>query len=558
MVRSGAVAWRALVPLALAASIAACADADVRTASVDDGVQSALPTTLPTTLPTSLPTPGDSGAGAGADDVAELPVPATEVPAETTVDTSPAGELPGAAPSSPTAPASTIPAVVPEEQTSVGDALFPELGSSALDVQSYDVRLSYDPATQVIDGFVGISTALTQTVDELIIDATEMTIETVLVDGVDAEFVQLDEDVVIELDAPTGPLGADQPLEVEITSRDEAASDGSVAGLQIGWFATENGSYVLNEPDGLHTWLPSNDHPSDKATWRFELTVPSDLAAVANGHLVEQRPGAGTTTWVWEQRDPMSPYLVLLLTGDYTVLDGGTYLGTDAEIPLVNVAVTGDVERMQPYFDLTDDQLAFFEPLFGPYPLDQYGLAFTESVPGLAMETQGRSLYSRDDFPGGEPGYLEHLLLSHELAHQWFGNAVSPDEWSDLWLNEAFATYAQWLWLDHVGIAPLPEQAETSLLARQTTTESTGEPSVENLFGFERYDGGAVVVHALRAELGDEAFFAVLQRWVADNDGTSATTEDFIALAESVAGRSLTDFFATWLYAERVPAAYPA
>ncbi len=124
------------------------------------------------------------------------------------------------------------------------------------------------------------------------------------------------------------------------------------------------------------------------------------------------------------------------------------------------MALADDVERMQPYFDLTDDQIAFFEPLFGPYPLDQYGLAFTESPPGLAMETQGRSLFSRDDFPAGEPGFVQHLLLSHELAHQWFGDAVTPGEWSDLWLNESFATYAQWLWLDHVGFTVLEREAD--------------------------------------------------------------------------------------------------
>ena len=81
---------------------------------------------------------------------------------------------------------------------------------------------------------------------------------------------------------------------------------------------------------------------------------------------------------------------------------------------------------MQPFFDLTDDQIAFFEPLFGPYPLDQYGLAFTESPPGLAMETQGRSLFSRDDFPRGVGRFPQHLFLAHELAHQWFGDAVTP------------------------------------------------------------------------------------------------------------------------------------
>ena len=215
-----------------------------------------------------------------------------------------------------------------------------------------------------------------------------------------------------------------------------------------------------------------------------------------------------------------------------------------------------DVARMQPYFDLTDDQLAFFEPLFGPYPLDAYGLAFTDSVPGLAMETQGRSLFSRHDFPGSLDDTAQ-MFLAHELAHQWFGNAVTPADWSDLWLNESFATYGQWLWLDHAGVESLDSVTSRMLAARQFGGEPTGSPSVGNLFGFERYDGGAVVVHALRREIGDDAFFALLQRWVAENDGMSRTTEDFTALASEVAGRDLSAFFATWLDAPTLPPTYP-
>ena len=166
-------------------------------------------------------------------------------------------------------------------------------------------------------------------------------------------------------------------------------------------------------------------------------------------------------------------------------------------------------------------------------------------------------MFSRDDFTGTVDG-LDHLLLAHELAHQWFGDAVTPADWSDLWLNESFATYGQWLWLDHVGVESLDSVTSRMLAARQLPgADSTGQPAAGNLFGFERYDGGAVVVHALRREIGDEAFFPLLQRWVAENDGTSRTSEDFIALAEDVTGRDLTVFFATWLDAPSLPPTYP-
>jgi aminopeptidase N len=171
------------------------------------------------------------------------------------------------------------------------------------------------------------------------------------------------------------------------------------------------------------------------------------------------------------------------------------------------------------------------------------------------METLGRSVFSRDDFQSGTLGYIEQLLLSHELTHQWFGDAVSPARWSDVWLNESFATYGEWMWLDHVGLRPLADSASAALASRGPG--STAKPGVDQMFGYNSYDGGAVILQALRKTIGDDLFFTLLRRWVGDNLGTSRTTDDFVALATKVAGRDLTDFFATWLYADVVPSTLP-
>ena len=248
----------------------------------------------------------------------------------------------------------------------------------------------------------------------------------------------------------------------------------------------------------------------------------------------------------------MATYLIQLLTGDYEIVDG---VGPDG-LPLVSVVLRDDRTTMQAYLDTIDDQIDFFDDYFGTYPLDRYGIAITDSAGGLAMETMGRSTFSREDFATGRLDPGQELFLSHELAHQWFGDAVSPARWTDIWLNESFATYGEWMWLEHVGYQSV-ENSATFGLTRVAMPRSTARPSAGELFAFNSYGGGAVILHALRRTIGDDLFFTLLRRWVTDNSGTSRTTDDFVALSNEVAGQDLTEFFATWLYADKLPESFP-
>jgi aminopeptidase N len=247
----------------------------------------------------------------------------------------------------------------------------------------------------------------------------------------------------------------------------------------------------------------------------------------------------------------MATYLIQLLTGDYELVDGAGPNG----LPLLSAVLHSDRERMQAYLDTIDDQVDYFDDFFGAYPLDRYGIAIADSHPGLAMESMERSQFSREDFASGRLEYVQQRFLSHELAHQWFGDAVSPARWGDIWLNEAFATYGEWMWIDHVALQSIDNSASAGLAARQPW--SSASPTAEQMFQFNSYDGGAVILHALRKTIGDELFFKVLQRWVIENNGSSRTTRDFIELATRVAGRDLTDFFSTWLFADILPTTFP-
>jgi aminopeptidase N len=430
----------------------------------------------------------------------------------------------------------------------VGDSLFPSLGNPGLDVEHYDVVLDYDPATDRVAGAVHLDVVMTENRATFTLDSDGPEVSAVTVDGVAATFTATPPELLV---TPAGPLSRGQRVGVDVSYVVSPQPIDSASGQRVGWFNTAGGSYVLNEPEGAHTWLPSNDHPSDKATFRFEVTVPAGVTAVANGAMLDHTSTPASETWIWQEDRPMATYLVQLLTGDYELVDGTGPNG----LPLVSAVLRKDRTSMQPYIDTMGEQIDYFDEFFGPYPLDRYGIAVTDSYPGLAMETLGRSLFSREDFSTGRVDLIQQLLLSHELAHQWFGDAVSPARWTDVWLNESFATYGQWMWLDHLGMLPIEGSASAALAGRQEGSSAAPRPA--ELFGFNSYDGGAVILHALRKTIGDDRFFTLLRRWVAENNGQSRTTEQFVTFCNEVAGQDLTEFFDSWLYADVLPDQFP-
>ena len=430
----------------------------------------------------------------------------------------------------------------------IGDALFASLGNAGVDVLSYDLHLTVDPAANHLTGVVKAEVAFTAALTSFTLDSNGPQVSNVTVDGVKATFVAERPELRVTL--PTAVRAGDDRL-VEVTYTVTPTPGHLDFGVPVGWFSTANGTWAQNEPYGASTWMPCDDHPSDKAEYTFAITVPAGFSAVANGELVDHRTESGHEVWTWSEPHPMATYLVQVLTGHYDLVQG---VGPHS-LPLLSAVLHDDRTLMQPYLDAIAPEITWFETQFGPYPFSRYGIAVTNSPPGLAVEMQERSLFSRDDFVSGRLGEPEQSLLSHELAHQWFGDAVTPARWSDIWLNESFATYAQWMWLDHAGFTSMADASRQALAAR--VPGSTARPTVGTMFGPNSYEGGAVVLHALRGTIGDEHFFALLRKWVADNAGTSRTTTDFVHLAEQVSGRSLTSFFDTWLYSEHPPSHFP-
>jgi aminopeptidase N len=472
----------------------------------------------------------------------EATTPDTAPPDTTSPDTS----SPGTTTPGTSGPATSQPAT---KDLGIGDSLFPDLGNPGIDVEHYTVKLRYDHDTNSLQGNVHLDIAVTEDRSFFSLDCDGPDVTAVNIDGSAAQFDEANPELII---TPAKPLSSGDQIGVDVTYHVTPNAVPSVATGQVGWFPTPGGSYVLNEPEGARTWLPSDDHPSDQASFRFEITVPTGVTAVANGAMVEHTTQGSDDTWVWEEDLPMATYLIQVLTGDYELVDGTGPNG----LPLLSAVLRQDRERMQPYIDSIPAQIDFFDDWFGPYPLHRYGIAIADSAPGLAMETMERSMFSRDDLAAGQVDAPdEQLLLSHELGHQWFGDAVTLRRWTDVWLNESFATYAQWMWLDHIGAEPIDGSATGALDAR--SIGSTARPTAADLFTYNSYDGGAVILHALRKTIGDDQFFTLLRKWVADNSGTARTTEDFVHLANEVSGRDLSEFFATWLYADHLPTSFP-
>ncbi len=206
--------------------------------------------------------------------------------------------------------------------------------------------------------------------------------------------------------------------------------------------------------------------------------------------------------------------------------------------------------------------MSFLSSQFGRYPwTESGGIVDDNDNLGFALETQTRPIYSKAFFDSPESG---DSVVVHELAHQWFGDALAVQTWSEIWLNEGFATYAEWLWSEYDGLGTAQENFDFYYDAvwgdpTDPFWELTiGDPGPENLFDNAVYYRGAMTLHQLRLQVGDQAFFRTLQRWFLRNDGGNVTTDQFISLAESTSGQDLDAFFDTWLFTPGRPEVAPS
>jgi aminopeptidase N len=458
------------------------------------------------------------------------------------------GDSPAAAP----APVEGAGASSAGDQYTAGD------GNGGYDVQHYDLTVHINPADPVkaLDGVAVITATATERLARFDLDLSGLNVADVRVDGTAARHVQHGQELII---SPAKPLG--QGARFTATVRYSGTPKTIVDPIlqRYGWVRTRDGIFIACQPSGAHTWFPSNDHPSDKATFDFHITVPSGLTAIANGEQVDgPAPTGGTgtpqisqavsraeTTTTWRVREPMATYLATVDVGRFEVRRGKTPGGipiltaADPSVTSVNVDAFNALNAK-----ITDEWVK----LFGPYPFDSTGGIVDDADVDFALETQTRPLY-------GSFGTQE-TIVAHELAHQWFGDSVSVAKWQDIWLNEGFATYAEWLWGERSGGRTVQQQFDSRYQQRddrEIWDVPPGAPGRAQMFGRSVYDRGAMTLHALRQKVGDDTFFDILRTWAKEHRYGNATTAQFIDVAERVSGRSLDRLFQVWLYDQGRP-----
>ena len=423
----------------------------------------------------------------------------------------------------------------------VGDPYFPKAGNGGYDVAHYNIALSYAPATRRIQGTTQVTAIATQDLSRFDLDFLGNKVTAVTVDKVPATFSRAGQELVV---TPRAGVRRGTRFTVAVTYAGTPPELRDPVLGQTGWITTEDGAITLSQPFGSASWFPVNDHPADKATFSYAITVPNGLDVVANGEPAGTVTGGRETTFRWRGARPMATYLALVAIGRFEVVDGRSPRGVRV-ITAVDPTVTPDPKWLQ----RTTGEVTDWEAgLFGPFPFDSSGGIIDDAPVGYALETQNRPTY---------PGGADTKLIVHELAHQWFGDSVSLKSWRDIWLNEGFATYAEWLWSEqHGGRSAARQFADAYREPADSGAwrQRTGDPGHDALFEFfPTYSRGAMLLHMLRKKVGDDKFFQILRAWPAEHANGNATTADFRALAARISGAQLDRLFETWLYTPGKP-----
>ena len=426
------------------------------------------------------------------------------------------------------------------------DRYVPSHGSTDYKVESYELELDYRVNSNRLTGKATITAYATQSLSRFSLDLSGLRVSKVSVNGRRPQrYAHRGGKLHI---TPATPIPDGAEFSVDIQYGGNPRPEDSPWG-ELGWEELTEGVIVASQPSGAATWFPCNDHPGDKAHYRMSITTDSPYQVVANGRLVSRRVKASRTTWVFDQAAPMATYLATVQIGRYDEVDLAV-----SPVTIRGVLPAGRIREFRHDFGRQQDMMKLFCRQFGPYPFGGYTVVVTDDPLEIPLEAQGISVFGSNHVDGRNGS---ERLVAHELAHQWFGNSLTPANWQHIWLNEGFACYAEWLWSEESrGLTADQQVAKAySRLKGLPQDLMLSDPGPDLMFDDRLYKRGAITLHVLRNHLGDAPFFDLLRTWTKTHRHGSVTTEEFIALASTFSPdeEALRHLFAAWLDSYELP-----
>lgn len=424
----------------------------------------------------------------------------------------------------------------------VGDPLYPLLGNGGYDVQHYLIDLTVDVDENQIAGMTSINATATQDLRAFNLDFAGLEIDGIAINDAEADFTRRGNELII---TPPTMLQSGAPFTVTVAYHGHPTplADESVGIDTLGWQPQRGGLFVASEPSGAMNWYPGNNHPADKATYAFRITVPEPYRVAANGVLVDEIDEDGQTTYVWASDDRMASYLTTIQIAEYEIEREHTQGGVEIR----NYFPVDTPDGVRDKFADTAEMMTFMGDIIAPYPFDRYGVALLTIEVPWALETQTLSTFGVN---GGD-----ELTVAHELAHQWFGNSVSPATWEDIWLNEGFSSYFHFLWLENQEGAEVFTAEMDDIYSQLKLFEAgpliPAEPA--DMFTYPVYFRGAWALHALRLTVGDERFFEIVRTYYARFQDGNASTADLLAVVGEVGGIEAEELLYRWIYDPELP-----
>jgi aminopeptidase N len=436
----------------------------------------------------------------------------------------------------------------------VSESVYPDYGNTSLDVLAYRLGITWDAGARELTATATVTIRATTAVTALQLDFSRAyTVDSVAIDGVDTTSTWQGNDLSV-----AKQLAADARTTLVVKYHGRPATVPMPSGRGdfdggLGLRVTSNGDvWTMQEPYGASTWYPANDTPWDEAVYDVSVTVPDGWSAVAHGRLIgtDQGSGGGDDTFHWRSTDPVASYLATLAIGLYTKIED-TGAGS---LPLTYWLRTGRDEAFEPVVRRTPELLGWLAQRFGPYPFPSAGVVLVESQ--SAMETQQMvTLGAAHGTP--DLDFMAEVLL-HEYAHQWFGDAVTPTDWTGVWLNEGWAMYCEMLWTIDEGMLSDSDWvtwARGQDAASRPVAGPPGHPKPDHFAEVNVYAGPAMLLRAIHKAVGDEAFFAMGRDWVQHNRNTQVDRAEFTQFVNEHTGRDFTALINSWLDSPTTPPA---